>query len=177
MSAPPPPTPLIHYPTHLFSLPFKTVVLTVMYRGVPTPTPPPPSHLSIMNATRFSQSRGHASPTLIMVHPHSSSRLRDNLCQCSESVAVEGMVWLRALAPLRCVRKNLFLALWGMLLFVGCLTSQQFASVSQGRICSDNFTCCHTEIEVADPTFHLTQSQYTDTRPTSPCTDPITPDA
>ena len=25
-------------------------------------------------------------------------------------------------------------------LFVGCLTSQQHASVSQGRICSDNFT-------------------------------------
>ena len=29
-------------------------------------------------------------------------------------------------------------------LFVGCLTSQQHASVSQGRICSDKFTCCHT---------------------------------
>ena len=42
-------------------------------------------------------------------------------------------------------------------LLVGCLTSQQHASVSQGRICSDNFTCCHTEIEVADPTFYLTQ--------------------
>ena len=52
------------------------------------------------------------------------------------------------------------------LLFVGCLMSQQHASVSQGRICSDKFTCCHTEIEVADQTFHLTQSQYTDTRPT-----------
>ena len=61
-----------------------------------------------------------------------------------------------------------------MLLLVGCLTSQQHASVSQGRICSDNFTCCHTEIEVADPTFHLTQSQYTDTGPTSPSADPIT---
>ena len=53
-------------------------------------------------------------------------------------------------------------------LFVGCLTSQQQASVSQGRICSDKFTCCHTEIEVADQTFYLTQSQYTDTGPTSP---------
>ena len=30
---------------------------------------------------------------------------------------------------------------------------QPHASVSQGRICSDNFTCCHTEIEVADPKF------------------------
>ena len=66
--------------------------------------------------------------------------------------------------------------LW-MLLFVGCLTSQQHASVSQGWICSDNFTCCHTEIEVADQTVYLTQSQYTDTRLTSPSVDPITPDA
>ena len=62
-------------------------------------------------------------------------------------------------------------------LFVGCLTSQQHASVSQGRICTDNFTRCHTEIEAADPTFHLTQSQYTDTGPTSPSADPITPGA
>ena len=66
-------------------------------------------------------------------------------------------------------------------LFVGCLlaclTSQQHASVSQGRICSDNLTCCHTEIEVADPTFYLTPSQYTDTGPTSPSTDPVTPGA
>ena len=62
-------------------------------------------------------------------------------------------------------------------LLVGCLKSQQQASVSQGRICSDNVTCCLTEIEVADPTFYLTQSQYTDTGPTSPSTDPITPGA
>ena len=62
-----------------------------------------------------------------------------------------------------------------VLLLVGCLTSQLQASVSQGRICSDNFTCCHTEIEVADPTFYLTQSQYTDTGPTSPSADPRTP--
>ena len=60
-------------------------------------------------------------------------------------------------------------------LFVGCLMSQQHASVSQGRICSDNFTCCHTEIEAADQTFYLTKSQYTDTRPTIPSTDPIMP--
>ena len=37
-----------------------------------------------------------------------------------------------------------------------------------------NFTCCHTETEAADQTFHLTQSQYTDTGPTSPSTDLIT---
>ena len=60
---------------------------------------------------------------------------------------------------------------------VGCLTSQQHAGVCLGRICSDNLTCCHTEIEVADPTFYLTQSQYTDTGPTSPSVDRITPGA
>ena len=58
--------------------------------------------------------------------------------------------------------------------FFGCLTSQQHASVSQGRICSDNLTCCHSEMEVADPTFYLTQSQYTDAGPTSPSADHIT---
>ena len=62
-------------------------------------------------------------------------------------------------------------------MLVACLTSQQHASVSQGRICTDNFTCCHTEMEVADQTFYLTQSQYTDTGPTSPSADPITPGA
>ena len=58
---------------------------------------------------------------------------------------------------------------------LGCLTSQQHVNVSQGRICSDDFTCCRTEIQVADQAFHLTQSPYTDTGPTSPSTDPITP--
>ena len=57
------------------------------------------------------------------------------------------------------------------------LTSQQHARVSQGPICSDKFTCCHTETEVADQTVYLTQSQYTDTGLTSPSTDPITPGA
>ena len=66
---------------------------------------------------------------------------------------------------------------WLRCLFVGCLTSQQQASVSQGRICSDNFTCCHTEIEVVDQMFYLTQSQYTDTGPTSPSADPRMPGA
>ena len=55
--------------------------------------------------------------------------------------------------------------------------SRQHASVSQGRICSDDFACCHTEIEVAGQTFYLTQSQYTDTGPTSPSIDPIMPGA
>ena len=62
-------------------------------------------------------------------------------------------------------------------MFIGCLTSQQQASVSQGGICSDNCTCCHTEIEFQTKTFHLTQSQHTDTGPTSPSADPRTPGA
>ena len=62
-------------------------------------------------------------------------------------------------------------------LLVACLTSQQQASVSQGRICSDSCTCCHTETDVTDQTFYLTQSQYTDTGPTNPSADPITPGA
>ena len=72
---------------------------------------------------------------------------------------------------------NCWVTLKFVCLFVGCLTSQQHASVSQGRICSDNCTCCHTEIEVADQTFYLAQSQDTDTRPTSPSADPVTPGA
>ena len=55
--------------------------------------------------------------------------------------------------------------------------SQQHAGVSQGQICIDNFTCCHTETEVADQTFYLTQSQYTDAGQTSPSADPIMPGA
>ena len=58
---------------------------------------------------------------------------------------------------------------------VVCLTSKQHPSVSQGWICSDTFMCCHTEIEVAEQTFYLTQSQYTDTEPTSANAYPITP--
>ena len=49
--------------------------------------------------------------------------------------------------------------------------------LSQGRICSDNLTCCHTEIEAEDQTCYLTHSQYTDTGPTSSSAVPITPGA
>ena len=52
--------------------------------------------------------------------------------------------------------------------FVVWLTSQQHATVSQGRICEDTFTCCHAEIEIANQTFDLAQSQCVDTEPTSP---------
>ena len=47
--------------------------------------------------------------------------------------------------------------------------------MSRERIFTDNCKCCYTETEVADQTFYLTQSQYIDTRPTSPSADPIMP--
>ena len=62
-------------------------------------------------------------------------------------------------------------------LLVGCLMSQPHASVSKGRICTDNSTCCHIEIEVTNQTYYLTHSQYTETGPTSPSADPIMPGA
>ena len=58
-----------------------------------------------------------------------------------------------------------------------CLMSQQHVSVSQGQTCSDNCTCCHTEMEAADQTFILNQSQYTDNGRTSPIADPVMPGA
>ena len=64
-----------------------------------------------------------------------------------------------------------------LLLFVGCLTSQLHASLSQGLICLHNSACCHTEIEDADSTCYLAQSQYTDSGPTSPTADPTIPEA
>ena len=39
---------------------------------------------------------------------------------------------------------------------VGCVTSQERAIVSQGRVCSDIFMCCHTEMQVADQTCCVT---------------------
>ena len=56
-----------------------------------------------------------------------------------------------------------------------CLMPQHHANTFQGQIWSDKWTCCHTEIEVADQTFYLPQSRYTDTWRTSPSADPITP--
>ena len=58
--------------------------------------------------------------------------------------------------------------------FVACLTSQQQASVSHGRICSDNCTCCHTEASCRSNVLSHPVTQYTDTETTSPSADPIT---
>ena len=58
-------------------------------------------------------------------------------------------------------------------LLVGWLRNVPCLEVSQGRACIDKCTCCHTEVKVADHTFYLTQSLYTDTGPISPSADPI----
>ena len=65
--------------------------------------------------------------------------------------------------------------LW--LLLAGCLTSQLHTMVSQGWICWDQCSCCHTGTEAVDQTSCLAQSQCTDTWPTRPSTVPIAPDA
>ena len=57
-----------------------------------------------------------------------------------------------------------------LLLLVGCLTPQQQASVFQGRICSDNCICCHTEVELADQTISPSHSILTPGQPVPPPT-------
>ena len=58
--------------------------------------------------------------------------------------------------------------------FLGCLIFQQH-TMRISRLDLFDLTCCHIDTLVADQTCHLTQSLYTDTRPTSLSTDPITP--
>ena len=60
-----------------------------------------------------------------------------------------------------------------LLFRIGCLTSQQHASASQGWVCSDNGKYCHTETEVADDTCYLSLSQYGDTESTISSADLI----
>ena len=120
------------------------------------------------SSTAWSPDQQHAA-MLVEVSPHIRRDLRTGI----PMAALPYCSWDHS--------KDRSLRHTGMLLFVcwlvACLTSQQHASVSQGRICSDNFTCCHTDIEIADQTFYLTQSQYTDPGQTSPSTDPIMPGA
>ena len=55
---------------------------------------------------------------------------------------------------------------------VGCLTSQQHASVSQGPICSHNFMCCHTETKLVNQiSISPSHSKLTPSQP-----DPTIPD-
>ena len=64
-------------------------------------------------------------------------------------------------------------------LFLGCLLKcpSNMLVYLRERSAPTIDKCCHTEVEVADQTFYLNQSHYTDTRPTSPSADPVTPGA
>ena len=53
--------------------------------------------------------------------------------------------------------------------------SQQLVSASEGPVCWENCTCCHTETQLATQTGCSNQSEYTDTGQTSPSADPLTP--
>ena len=60
-------------------------------------------------------------------------------------------------------------------IFLCWLTLQQHVSISKGRICLDNWLCCHTDIEVPDQTGYLTWSHCIDSKLISPSADPLTP--
>ena len=116
-------------------------------------------------------------PNLNQPHTLSMAIIQSSLLQVLANDHLKKVVWCKSTGSPNQVRQQTGAAQpenFLQSLFVGCLTSQQQASVSQGRICSDNFTCCHTDTEVADPTFCLIQSQYTDTGLTSPSADPMT---
>ena len=138
--------------------------------SLPPPLPPPspaPHTLPVFLAVVWSTCRLPVSLSLPLSWLRKHTAVR---CQAAKKVDRVVCCLLSVPAPCHCI-------LGTVCLLVGCLTSQQHASVSQGRTCEVNFTCCHIEIKFADQTFHLTQSQYTDTGPTSPSTDPITPGA
>ena len=71
------------------------------------------------------------------------------------------------------------LTTWPLRPSVACLLasrpSNMLVYLRDGSV--QTFMCCHTEIEVADQTFYLTQSQYPDTWLTSSSADPIMPGA
>ena len=58
-----------------------------------------------------------------------------------------------------------------------CICCTYLVHAGSLPICEKPHVNSHTEIEIADQPFYLTQSQYTDTGPTSPSADPITPGA
>ena len=62
-------------------------------------------------------------------------------------------------------------------MFVGCLLNVPAIVYLRGGSAQTIVLAAVLEIEVADPTFYLTQLQYTDTRPTSSSPEPITPGA
>ena len=90
-------------------------------------------------------------------------------CMIAARLMTSWMMTVKAVAPFRpCIKIPARL-----LLFAGWVPSQLDANLPQGRICSDKGTCCHTQIASC---IFLVQSQYTDTGPTSPDANPMTPE-
>ena len=58
-------------------------------------------------------------------------------------------------------------------LLLGSLCAVSRKRVPHRRVSAHCFTCCHTEVEVADGKHHLTQSQCVDSWPACPNTGPI----
>ena len=142
----------------------KQLIFRVFSTGVPPPPPPPPPRLP------------PTPPGFIYFHIDTYIELNKNNKNVGKNCETVNKD-ISSTSPQESDFDFSNVPATDVCLLVGCFTSQQQASVSQGRICLDNFTGCHTEIEVADPTFYLTQSQYADTGPTSPSADPITPGA
>ena len=66
---------------------------------------------------------------------------------------------------------------WWWWWWFGWLVTQRPSNTLQGRTYSHSCPNCHAEIKAAKQTCSFTQSQYTDTGPTSPSVDPVAPDA
>ena len=112
----------------------------------------------------------HREVRIVLVRIMDKLRI-DVLLQRGETSSSQGFEYKIKVGVLAHTEIKVALVMVRVCWLVDCLTPQQQASASHGRIYSDNFTCCHTEIEVADQTFHLTQSQYTDTGPATPLRD------
>ena len=87
------------------------------------------------------------------------SSMRCEGCWCSDAASVytctrTKIFWVAHLVPDHVSRSVYWFSRCDWLehdcLLASCLASRQHASVPRGRICSDKFTCCHTEIEVTE---------------------------
>ena len=75
------------------------------------------------------------------------------VCVVLISVLAEVLVLLQNKNPTPTLLLLLLVVVVVVVVVVDCLTSQQHASESQGSIHADNWTCCHTDIEVAKSNF------------------------
>ena len=66
---------------------------------------------------------------------------------------IHSVIWGKVFSPPFFLHRNVDKIGVRIALLFYWLLNVQHARVSQGRICTDNFTCCHSEIEVADQAF------------------------